>query len=190
MIECAEDRNQIILSKRLYRRGAENAEGNRFDSGILLPMRFSASYRFAGSVLLAAIFLAGGTGRAQKKKPAKPQQLDSNIQLKRDAGTGELHFARGKNGAAAFAGGCFAAGRDSRGRQPGAGGSERGGGGRKFRARSYAKGFSRLRGWRGAEDCLFRCFHGTGARGADSGFESERVAGFRGNQASGARTGG
>ena len=61
-------------------------------------MRISASYRFAGSVLLAAICFAGGTGRAQKKKPAKPQQLDSNIQLKRDAGTGELHFARGKNG--------------------------------------------------------------------------------------------
>jgi VWFA-related protein len=62
-------------------------------------MRFSPCYRFAGRVLLAVFFLAGGTGRAQKKKPAKPQQLDSNIQLKRDAGTGELHFARGKNGA-------------------------------------------------------------------------------------------
>ncbi len=38
---------------------------------------------------------------AQKKKPPKPQQLDSNIQLKRDAETGELHFAHGKGSATA-----------------------------------------------------------------------------------------
>ncbi|MGH9705044.1 MAG: VWA domain-containing protein, partial [Candidatus Acidiferrales bacterium] len=63
-------------------------------------MPLSAYFRIAAIVLPAASLLYGGAAPAQKKKPPKPQQLDSNIQLKRDAGTGELHFARGKNGAA------------------------------------------------------------------------------------------
>jgi VWFA-related protein len=61
-------------------------------------MHSSASYRNIGIVLLAALLFAAA-GQTQKKKPPKPQQLDSNIELKRDAGTGELHFARGKNSA-------------------------------------------------------------------------------------------
>ncbi len=66
-------------------------------------MHSSAFSRSIGIALLAAL-LPAGAGRAQKKKPPKPRQLDSNIEWKRDSGTGELHFARGKDSAAAPAG--------------------------------------------------------------------------------------